>query len=104
MSSAGSVSKAYTTKDSFSRANISRHAESIHIRVHTLEEKLQEILESTRLAAQASASASASSESFGSASAAEKHSWNFDPVQPSLYYGASDGDPFLPPLEVRFRT
>lgn len=70
--------------------------------MHTLEQRLQEILESTRLAAQASASASASSKTFRSAGAAEKHSWNFDPVQPSLYYGAPDGDPFLPPLEVRF--
>ncbi|KAH8889607.1 hypothetical protein GQ53DRAFT_722399 [Thozetella sp. PMI_491] len=83
---------------------VSKPSESIQGRIHMLEGKLQEILESTRMV-QGSASASvateigSTSESLSSARTAEKQKWGFNPVRPSLYYGPSDGDPFLPPLE-----
>ncbi|KAH8647759.1 fungal-specific transcription factor domain-containing protein [Xylariales sp. PMI_506] len=80
--------------------NESRPAECIQFRMHALEEKMQEVLECTKSAAQTSTtSSSASNEGFRSTCAAKKHSWNFDPAQPKLYYGPSDEDPFLPPLE-----
>ena len=76
--------------------------------MHTIEAQLQEILESTRtpqVSASAWASTGTGSSPRGASSAwtSAGHKWTFDPLRPSLYYGPSDGDPFLPPLEVGSR-